>query len=475
MKPFHKRNMSGLTLLSALLIIAVPACWETAQGQGNAAVNSLPVPSNAEARFTVAHVHTASQCIGYLYVSGSRIRYEVAQPETDKKDSFDLARTDIAAVQQWTLLGVPQNAVEIKTARGNYHFWLLPDGVDPRNTSPRQWNARNAVAVSPLIAALQGRPEVASAPNSTTHMPEPPISGPARTMPNVAGANSLTEYVYTPPQGWTTNRYPDGIVLTSPVFNTGERCLISMWPMRPAGADLQNDANVSFQSIFNTYEPRNRTSDGMTMPQILIRGRSGQGWDYLILKRGIGKPNGPGGPFETLQGFVLVARLNSNLAVISGISKAPLVSSCFGELVADVWPRFFYSLHFKDWPAVDPSATIATKLAGVWTIATATVADQFQFAANGRYGTAAAVQNYSRISNSEVLETTKAFFGNGSYSVNENTISLTPDAGKGQPETGFVRVEEQSQDNGRTWVPLLYLLRTSAVDGKEYEVKYRKN
>ena len=64
-----------------------------------------------------------------------------------------------------------------------------------------------------------------------------------------------------------------------PVYNTGERCLISMWPMRPAGADLQNDANVSFQSIFNTYEPRNRTSDGMTMPQILIRGRSGQGWD----------------------------------------------------------------------------------------------------------------------------------------------------------------------------------------------------
>ena len=106
MKPFHKRNMSGLTLLSALFIIAVPACWETAQGQGNAAVNSLPAPSNAEARFTVAHVHTASQCIGYLYVSGSRIRYEVAQPETDKKTlSTWLERTSLQ-VQQWTLLGV---------------------------------------------------------------------------------------------------------------------------------------------------------------------------------------------------------------------------------------------------------------------------------------------------------------------------------------------------------------------------------
>jgi hypothetical protein len=36
-------------------------------------------------------------------------------------------------------------------------------------------------------------------------------------------------------------------------------------------------------------------------------------------------------------------------------------------------------------------------------------------------------------------------------------------------------VEEESKDNGRTWAPILYLLRTSTVDGKEYEVRYKKN
>jgi hypothetical protein len=458
---------AGFTLFSALLITSLPARWQIVEAQVNPAAGS-------ESRFAVVHAHAASQCIGYLFVSANRIRYEVAQPETDRKDSFDLARTEITAVGQWILLGVPQNAVEIRTAHGNYHFWLLPDNADVRNTAPRQWNVRNAVPVSPLIAALQGRSE-AVASSSTPAAPAPASpTPPARSMPNVAGANSLSEYVYAAPQGWTTNKYPDGIVLTSPVSNTGERCLISMWPMRPAGADLQNDANLAFQTIFNTYELRNRTSDGMSMPQVAIRGRSGQGWDYLILMRGIGNPNGPGGPFETLQGFVMVAKLNSNLAVISGLSKVPLVSSCFGELIADVWPRFFYSLHFKDWPVTDQASAIAAKITGTWTIATSTVADRYQFAANGRYASAAAVQNYNR-SSTEVLETTQAFFGDGSYALKENAITLTPDPGHGPTVPGFVRVEEESKDNGRTWVPILYLLRTSTVDGKEYEVRYQKN
>src|SRR5439155_6768306 len=145
----------------------------------------------------------------------------------------------------------------------------------------------------------------------------------------------------------------DGITLFSPTYKMGERCLLQLWPFQPAGPDLAADAGRAFQRIFSTYEPRAQTSDGSPLPTILTRGRSGQGWDYLILKRGIGKPNGPGGPFESLQGFVLVARLSGNIAVVSGLAKAPLVSSCLGELVADVWPRFFYSLRFKDWPVTD--------------------------------------------------------------------------------------------------------------------------
>jgi len=215
---------------------------------------------------------------------------------------------------------------------------------------------------------------------------------------------------------------------------------------------------------------RNQTSRGTPLPSSVVRGISGQGWDYLMVKKGIQHP----GPYETLLGFVFVAKLDNYLGVISGMSKDPLVSTCMGELASNAWPRFFYSLSFRSWTARDQASAMRKKIVGVWTSATATAADQFAFAANGRYGGAAAAQQYNRISSTEVLQTTQAFFGNGAYTLRGNTMTLTPDDRKNHPEAAFVRVEEESKDGGRSWVETLYLLRTSAVDGKEYEVSYHK-
>jgi len=479
------------------------------------------IPAQAPAtRFAVTHLHTLSQCIGYLYISADRVRFEVVHSIADKAHSFDLARSDIKSARPWTMLRIPQNIVEVKTSTETYHFLLLPDSADLATTEPRQWGIRQAVPISTLIAALQGTaPQTAVATNPGTSTPTspatsatagvptnpdpvppagsasvppgsapvpvgsaaaafavatPPASPVAVSMPSITGAASLPEYIYSPPPGWSNNTYSDGITLFSPTYNTGERCLITMWPFQPAGPDLSTDAGRAFQRIFNTYEPRTQTSDGTPLPTTLIRGTSGQGWDYVILKRGIGKPNGPGGPFESLQGFVLVARLRSNVAVVAGLSKAPLVSSCLGELVGNVWPRFFYSLRFKDWPVNDQGTAMASKLEGTWTTASGGVSGQYQFAANGRYATAAAVQRYSAVSSSQVVASTQAFFGNGSFTVQENGITLTPDDGKGPRETGWLRLEEESRNGGRTWTPVLYLLRVSAVDGKDYEVRYTK-
>jgi hypothetical protein len=222
--------------------------------------------------------------------------------------------------------------------------------------------------------------------------------------------------------------------------------------------------------VFKTYELRTQTSRGTAFPPSITRGTSGQGWDYVIIKKGIGKPPGPMGTYQTLLGFVLVAKLDNRLAVVSGLSKDPLVSNCFGELATNVWPQFFYSLRFRSWT---PRAQPGGQIVGTWTIATATASDRFVFAANGRYDGAAAAESYNRVSSSEVVATTQAYFGNGTYAVQENTLTLTPDAGHGRPETALYRVEEESTDGGRSWVPALYLLRTSIVDGKEYEARYK--
>lgn len=287
------------------------------------------------------------------------------------------------------------------------------------------------------------------------------------------GPASLQDYVYATPPGWTANQYPDGIVLQSPVSQTGERCMISMWPMRPTSGNLLSDAVTAFQQIYSTYEPRNRTSDGAPIEASLVRGASGNGWDYLIVKQGIGKP---GGQWESLLGFVMVAKLNNRVAVISGLSKEPLRSACMGELTgANTWPRFFYNLGFRNWTPQDQSATMRNKIAGTWTMATGTAATQITLAANGRYADAAAAQQYNRLNNSEVLRTTQAYyFGNGAYTLKGNTISFTPDNKGKPPDSGFYRLEEESKDGGRTWTQSLYIMRTSTVDGQEYEVRYKK-
>jgi hypothetical protein len=341
-------------------------------------------------------------------------------------------------------------------------------GVAVHATNP-DLVARNLPAMDAMLrgAVLS---EASSAPG-----PSAPSYGSGNSGGATASAGNpgtLGEYIYSVPQGWAANQYADGIVLTSPVSQTGERCLISLWPMRAAGANLQDDANIIFRDIFKTYVLKNQTSSGSLLQSSMVRGTSGQGWDYLMVKRGIAKP---GGQYETLLGFVLVARLDNRLAVISGLSKEPLISACMGELTGStVWPRFFYSLGFKNWRATDQVSAMRRRLAGSWTAATASAADQITFAGNGRYANAAAAQQYYRISSTELLTTTQAYFGNGSYALRGNAVTLTQDDRKNQPENGFLRVEEESKDEGRSWTEALYVLRTSAVDGNDYEVKYSK-
>src|SRR6185312_11548683 len=109
--------------------------------------------------------------------------------------------------------------------------------------------------------------------------------------------------------------------------------------------------------------PRSQTDYGEQISTIETRGTSGQGWSYLIQKRGIGLPPTAQQRFQTLQGFVFVANLNGTVAVVSGISKPPLVSACFGEAIKDVWPDFFYSLKFRSWTAIDTSNALVQQLA----------------------------------------------------------------------------------------------------------------
>jgi hypothetical protein len=272
------------------------------------------------------------------------------------------------------------------------------------------------------------------------------------------GTGSFADYLYAIPQGWNTTAYPDGLVHASPTYNNGEHCQITVLQMRRASANVGMDAIGAFTEIFKA-DPR-QNAQYPYPPPTFTRGMSADGWEYFMIQKSLGQV----GDYSAMNARVFAARLGDRLALVLTTSKDPLVSMCFGELVRDEWPRFFHSLHFKSWtPAGQERQTLA-RLEGTWTTATATVADRYSFAPNGRYGSAAAATYRTRISPNEVLATTKAFFGNGSYTIRGNTIVFTADDAKNRPITRWFRLEEVSKDVGQTWRERLCILDPATGD-----------
>jgi hypothetical protein len=199
------------------------------------------------------------------------------------------------------------------------------------------------------------------------------------------------------------------------------------------------------------------------------RGTSADGWNYFIIQKSI---HGQAGDYGTLLGTRLMAvGLGNQVATITSTGKDPEVSMCFGEIVHDDWPQFFYTIHFKTWTTQPQDREVPRRLAGAWTIATATVADRYVFAANGRFASAAAAMTTTAISETELLQTTNAYFGNGAYTINGSTITLTRDTDRGNPTRGHFRVEQVSKDGGATWTDRLCLL----LEGISGEVCYTRD
>lgn len=331
--------------------------------------------------------------------------------------------------------------------------------------------ARNLPAVEAMLtrASLKGAsapPAVTNAPNGIA--PAGKVSGGA---PGAVGLATLDEYIFTAPAGWAAQKLSDAIMLSSPPSETNEKCLLYLMPMRPAGANLLQDATNSFRDVWlHNFVLRNQTPAGFAFPEAIVHGMSGQGWEYVIVRKGIAQPNNPQ---ESRLGFVMVAKLDNRIAVISGLSKDPLVSACMGENRGTTnWPKFFYSLSFRNWQPGDQTPTMRKALAGEWIAATATAGDLITFAGNGRFANAAAAQQY-HLGTNELITTTQAYFGNGSYTLRGNAITMKQDDGKTTP--GFFRIEQESKDDGRTWADAFYLMRTSSVDGQEYELRFKRN
>jgi len=298
--------------------------------------------------------------------------------------------------------------------------------------------------------------------------PTPPAAGPdaagrQNPRPGSSAGGSLASYMYTIPDGWARQELPDRITLISPQYSAGDRCQLTLLPMRPSSLPLDQDAIGKFREIFNTDPMTNYPSSWPKM----AKGTSAQGWEYFMMRKLVG---GQEGEARTTGVTLMVAKLGDQVATIVGTSKDFLWSSCFGELHGDAWPKFFYGLQFKNVaPSGHEPAAIRQRLAGSWSMASGSVGLAYTFQANGRYASTGATQYRSRVSDTTVLQTTQGFaFGNGAYSIDGNMLVMKRDDNK--RFTCFFRLEQVNKDGGRTWADTLCLLDP----GSPGEVCYRR-
>ena len=305
----------------------------------------------------------------------------------------------------------------------------------------------------------------------------PSVPGQAATAPPAAapassdvgpprGGSAFGDYIYAVPDGWTTTPAGNGLWIASPPLGAGERCTIGLWPMAPASNDLFADAQQAWVRVFQGFtirpeDPLNKT--------VLVRGVAPQGWEYAILRRGI---LWPANPDAQLGGSIMVAKLGDRVAVVSFLSKDPRLSGCYMYGYAfhpEVWPRFFANLHFRNWTPASASG-IAQRIQGSWeSFGTSTgggASLQFAFTPASRYAFFGVGQRYMALSRFEAAVWTSTTFGDGSYAIRGNELTLRPD--RGDPDVYFIRLEQVSEDGGRTWTEKLFMMqptRTVNLDG----------
>lgn len=288
----------------------------------------------------------------------------------------------------------------------------------------------------------------------------------AKTMVNPAYIDSagLDNYTFIAPERWITQRGNDYILLSQ--YQSLERgCVIVIVPPQPSSGNLETDARNVFNQMYMgwTYQPGINQED-------ISKGYTAQGLEYCRIEARMQKSRGDGYYFDYESGDALVIKLGNKVAIIgSRPNRGEMV--CFCKYQYEYWGRFFNSFQIKRVSAQENKTDMAKRMIGKWQSIGGSALVSYVFAANSRYQFIGAYSTTSRIDRYTIETRTSAFKGDGSYQLNGIHLVFKKD---GQvPETSTFHLE-QVKHGSSAWTDRLYILETSKIDGKEYEVCYEK-
>jgi hypothetical protein len=148
MSPVGLRETAVIAISSLLLSVSLLA------------QQAPPPPTNVTGDPTslllpVAHSHFGSWCMGYLTITPEGVRYEPVGSQGRNGHSFQLNRSDVTYLNYWMIAGQLINAVEIRTARAVYHFWLLQSPADALSVRQPSWKPVEAAPADSLLVSLR--------------------------------------------------------------------------------------------------------------------------------------------------------------------------------------------------------------------------------------------------------------------------------------------------------------------------------
>src|SRR5262249_18397328 len=118
----------------------------------------------------------------------------------------------------------------------------------------------------------------------------------------------------------------------------------------------------------------------------------------------------------------------------------------------------------RSWPA-SAAAALARRVQGRWqAIGTSTGGGavlQYAFSPAGRYAFTGVGQRYMALSRFEAAVWTSSTFGDGAYTIRGPELLLRPD--RGNPDRYLFRLEEVSENGGRSWTEKLFMMQPTSV------------
>jgi hypothetical protein len=256
---------------------------------------------------------------------------------------------------------------------------------------------------------------------------------------------------YLQPKGWVVRQSSSFVVMSGPVPQQYQPCLLVIDPtLTPSGdmaAQLETIVNNSFGPKFGPYHGES----GGDLKADQYRGVAVAGWPYVDL---LGQMGSSG-----LHVRALLARFNGRAVAVmglfsmqwTGVGPLPphageLASDCLGSNYVrdnDVFLMLFHSLRLPGFSGT--SRELAKQLLGSWESASSTAGVRVTFAANGHFDDGAVKASYYRSSSGAIYDVASNFTGDGTYRLDGDRLTMT--RGGGKSRTMLVSVVRQPRRN----------------------------